>query len=127
MSLCLKISTRSFSAAVVLPHCIIVSSVFWGGREGFLSVYNTDVAAELKHMANFFKMAVSKCVHEYGINGSSVGMCHTFSFTSVYLSPEYKEKIGLKCQFLIEPKPKEPCKHQYDYGTVTQIATNKSF
>lgn len=28
----------------------------------------------------------------------------------------YKEKIGLKCQFLIEPKPKEPCKHQYDYG-----------
>lgn len=52
-------------------------------------------------------------------------MCHTFSFTSVYLSPEYKEKIGLKCQFLIEPKPKEPCKHQYDYGTVTQISTKQ--
>lgn len=48
--------------------CIIVSSVFWGGREGFLSIYNTDVAAELKHMANFFKMAVRKCVTEYGLN-----------------------------------------------------------
>lgn len=37
---------------------------------------------------------------------------------------EYKEKIGLKCQFLIEPKPKEPCKHQYDYGTATPTLTN---
>lgn len=41
----------------------------------------------------------------------------------VPLPPGYKEKIGLKCQFLIEPKPKEPCKHQYDYGTLTQIPT----
>lgn len=47
-------------------------------------------------------------------------MGHAFSFTCpAYLSPEYKEKIGLKCQFLIEPKPKEPCKHQYDYGEAT--------
>ncbi|KAJ8394667.1 hypothetical protein AAFF_G00044700 [Aldrovandia affinis] len=72
--------------------------VFWGGREGFLSVHNTDVAAELKHMANFFKMAVA-----------------------------YKEKIGLKCQFLIEPKPKEPCKHQYDYDAMSVIAFLKHF
>ena len=36
---------------------------------------------------------------------------------TVLLFSGYKEKIGLKCQFLIEPKPKEPCKHQYDYGT----------
>lgn len=35
-------------------------AVFWGGREGFHSVHNTDVAAELQHMARFFKMAVSK-------------------------------------------------------------------
>lgn len=44
----------------------LCSSVFWGGREGFHSLHNTDVAAELKHMANFFKMAVSKCILEYG-------------------------------------------------------------
>ncbi|XP_072548386.1 E3 ubiquitin-protein ligase RNF144B isoform X1 [Salminus brasiliensis] len=72
--------------------------VFWGGREGFLSILNTDVAAELKHMANFFKMAVA-----------------------------YKEKIGLKCQFLIEPKPKEPCKHQYDYDAMSVIGFLKHF
>lgn len=35
----------------------------------------------------------------------------------------YKEKIGLKCQFLIEPKPKEPCKHQYDYGKLVGIVS----
>ncbi|XP_053084032.1 xylose isomerase isoform X1 [Pangasianodon hypophthalmus] len=72
--------------------------VFWGGREGFLSSLNTDVAAELKHMATFFKMAVA-----------------------------YKEKIGLKCQFLIEPKPKEPCKHQYDYDAMSVIGFLKHF
>ncbi|KAM6968347.1 xylose isomerase-like [Aplochiton taeniatus] len=66
--------------------------VFWGGREGFHSIHNTDVSAELQHMASFFKMAV-----------------------------KYKEKIGLKCQLLIEPKPKEPCKHQYDYDAMSVI------
>lgn len=72
--------------------------VFWGGREGFHSLLNTDVGAELKHMANFFKMAV-----------------------------QYKEKIGLNCQFLIEPKPKEPCKHQYDYDAMSVIAFLKHY
>ncbi|KAK7885980.1 hypothetical protein WMY93_025601 [Mugilogobius chulae] len=72
--------------------------VFWGGREGFHSIFNTDVRAELKHMANFFKMAVG-----------------------------YKEKIGLTCQFLIEPKPKEPCKHQYDYDAMSVIAFLKHY
>ncbi|XP_069051002.1 uncharacterized protein [Lepisosteus oculatus] len=72
--------------------------VFWGGREGYLSPHNTDVAAELKHMANFFRMAIA-----------------------------YKEKIGLKCQFLIEPKPKEPCKHQYDYDAMSVIGFLKHF
>ncbi|CAB1334182.1 unnamed protein product [Coregonus sp. 'balchen'] len=72
--------------------------VFWGGREGFYSIHNTDVGTELKHMANFFKMVV-----------------------------KYKEKIGLKCQFLIEPKPKEPCKHQYDYDAMSVIGFLKHY
>ena len=50
----------SFNAEVFLHQHIFISSVFWGGREGFLSIHNTDVGAELEHMANFFKMAVSK-------------------------------------------------------------------
>ncbi|XP_068613714.1 uncharacterized protein [Brachionichthys hirsutus] len=72
--------------------------VFWGGREGFHSILNTDVAAELKHMANFFKMAV-----------------------------KYKDQIGLRCQLLIEPKPKEPCKHQYDFDALSVIAFLKHY
>jgi xylose isomerase len=57
--------------------------VFWGGREGYMSLLNTDVRKELDHLAAFFKMAV-----------------------------EHKKKIGFKGQLLIEPKPKEPTKHQ---------------
>ncbi|XP_014776218.1 xylose isomerase [Octopus bimaculoides] len=72
--------------------------VFWGGREGFQTLLNTNILAELTHMANFFKMAVA-----------------------------YKEKIGLKCQFLLEPKPKEPTSHQYDYDAMTVIAFLKHF
>ncbi|XP_014668758.1 PREDICTED: xylose isomerase-like, partial [Priapulus caudatus] len=60
--------------------------VFWGGREGFFSLLNTNVYEELSHMASFFRMAV-----------------------------DYKQTIGFQGQFLIEPKPKEPTKHQYDY------------
>ena len=62
-------------------------AVFWGGREGYQSMLNTDVKRELDHMGAFFKMAV-----------------------------DYKKKIGFTGQLLIEPKPKEPMKHQYDYG-----------
>lgn len=72
--------------------------VFWGGREGFQTLLNTDVHAELSHMASFFRMAV-----------------------------DYKEKIQLKCQFLIEPKAKEPMKHQYDYDAMTVISFLKTF
>lgn len=61
--------------------------MFWGGREGYQTLLNTDLKRELDHMGTFFKMAVS-----------------------------YKKKIGFTGQFLIEPKPKEPMKHQYDYG-----------
>ena len=59
--------------------------VFWGGREGYETLLNTDMKREQEHMARFLHMAV-----------------------------DYKKKIGFKGQFLIEPKPKEPTKHQYD-------------
>ena len=59
--------------------------VFWGGREGYQNLYNTDMKRELDHLAAFFHMAV-----------------------------DYAKKIGFTGQFLIEPKPKEPTKHQYD-------------
>jgi xylose isomerase len=59
--------------------------VFWGGREGYESLLNTDLKREQEQMARFFHMAV-----------------------------DYKKKIGFQGQFLIEPKPAEPMKHQYD-------------
>ena len=59
--------------------------VFWGGREGYKSLLNTDMGRELDHLAKFLHMAV-----------------------------DYKKQIGFDGQFYIEPKPKEPTKHQYD-------------
>ena len=59
--------------------------VFWGGREGYSTLWNTDMKRELDHLGRFLHMAV-----------------------------DYKKKIGFKGQFYIEPKPKEPTKHQYD-------------
>jgi xylose isomerase len=59
--------------------------VFWGGREGYSTLWNTDMKRELDHLAKFLHMAV-----------------------------DYAKKIGFKGQFYIEPKPKEPTKHQYD-------------
>jgi xylose isomerase len=59
--------------------------VFWGGREGYSTLLNTDLKRELEHLAKFLHMAV-----------------------------EYKKKIGFNGQLYIEPKPKEPTKHQYD-------------
>jgi xylose isomerase len=59
--------------------------VFWGGREGYSSLLNTNMKRELEHLAKFLHMAV-----------------------------DYKKQIGFKGQFYIEPKPKEPTKHQYD-------------
>ncbi len=59
--------------------------VFWGGREGYSTLLNTDMKRELDHLAKFLHMAV-----------------------------DYKKQIGFKGQFYIEPKPKEPTKHQYD-------------
>ena len=59
--------------------------VFWGGREGYTSLINTDIKRELDHLGKFLHMAV-----------------------------DYKKEIGFEGQFYIEPKPKEPTKHQYD-------------
>jgi xylose isomerase len=59
--------------------------VFWGGREGYSSLLNTDMKRELDHLARFLHLAV-----------------------------DWKKKLGFKGQFYIEPKPKEPTKHQYD-------------
>lgn len=60
--------------------------VFWGGREGYMNLYNTDMKREIDHLARFMHMAA-----------------------------DYAQSIGFKGQFLFEPKPKEPTKHQYDY------------
>ena len=64
--------------------------VFWGGREGYETLLNTDMKKEQDHMAYFLSMAV-----------------------------DYKEKIGFKGSFYLEPKPKEPTKHQYDFDVAT--------
>ncbi|MCH2096544.1 MAG: xylose isomerase [Rhodobacteraceae bacterium] len=64
--------------------------VLWGGREGYETLINTNMGAELDHMGRFLNMVV-----------------------------EYKHKIGFKGQILVEPKPQEPSKHQYDYDAAT--------
>ena len=66
--------------------------VLWGGREGYETLLNTDMGAELDHMGRFLNMVV-----------------------------EYKHKIGFKGTILVEPKPQEPSKHQYDYDAATCI------
>jgi xylose isomerase len=71
--------------------------VFWGGREGYFNLYNTDLKRELDHLARFFHLAV-----------------------------DYKKKIGFGGQFLIEPKPKEPTKHQYDFDCAAVVAFLKT-
>jgi xylose isomerase len=66
--------------------------VFWGGREGYSSLLNTNMKRELDHMAKFLQMA-----------------------------RDYGRRNGFKGTFLIEPKPMEPTKHQYDFDTATVI------
>ncbi|MBS0263239.1 MAG: xylose isomerase [Planctomycetes bacterium] len=63
-----------------------VNYVFWGGREGYMNLYNTNMKRELDHLARFMHMAC-----------------------------DYAKSIGFTGQFLFEPKPKEPTKHQYDF------------
>ena len=66
--------------------------VFWGGREGYSSLLNTDMAREQDNMARFLEMAA-----------------------------DYKKEIGFRGTLLVEPKPKEPTKHQYDYDAATVL------
>jgi xylose isomerase len=72
--------------------------VFWGGREGYETLLNTDLKREQEQMARFLHMAV-----------------------------EYKHKIGFEGQFLIEPKPAEPTKHQYDSTAATTLYFLKQY
>jgi len=72
--------------------------VFWGGREGYQSILNTNVKTELDHLARFLEMAV-----------------------------KHKKKLGFTGTFLIEPKPREPTKHQYDYDAQTVIGFLKHY
>ncbi len=65
---------------------------FWGGREGYQNLWNTDLKREVDHLARFMHMAV-----------------------------DYKKKIGFTGQFYFEPKPKEPTKHQYDFDAANCI------
>ena len=92
-------------AAAQVKKCLEVTRdlgganyVFWGGREGYSNLYNTDMKRELEHLAKFFHLAV-----------------------------DYKKKIGFGGQFLIEPKPKEPTVHQYDFDAANVVAFLKSF
>jgi len=72
--------------------------VFWGGREGYMSLLNTDMGRELDHMGRF------------------LSMCR-----------DYARSQGFKGNFFIEPKPMEPSKHQYDFDTATAIGFLKTY
>ena len=72
--------------------------VFWGGRAGYETLLNTDMKMEQENMARFLHMAV-----------------------------DYAKDIGFTGQFLIEPKPKEPTKHQYDFDAASCYAFLKEF
>jgi xylose isomerase len=71
--------------------------VFWGGREGYETLLNTNLKREQEHLARFLHLAV-----------------------------DYAKAIGFKGQFLIEPKPMEPTKHQYDFDVANGIAFLKT-
>ncbi|MBI1304461.1 MAG: xylose isomerase [Phycisphaera sp.] len=72
--------------------------VFWGGREGYTTLLNTDLRREREHLAHFLHMAV-----------------------------DYKKSIGFKGQFYIEPKPREPSVHQYDSDAAACLAFLREF
>lgn len=72
--------------------------VLWGGREGYETLLNTDMGTELDHLARFLHLVV-----------------------------DYKHKIGFEGAILIEPKPQEPTKHQYDYDVATVYGFLKKY
>ena len=92
-------------SATTVKHCMDVTRglggsnyVLWGGREGYETLLNTDMTQELKQMGRFLTMVV-----------------------------EYKHKTGFEGQILIEPKPKEPTTHQYDFDVATVYGFLKLF
>jgi len=87
--------------AAQVKHCLDVTKgldganyVMWGGREGYETLLNTDLGRELDQVKRFLSLVV-----------------------------DYKHKIGFKGPILIEPKPQEPTKHQYDYDVATVYTT----
>jgi xylose isomerase len=91
--------------AAQVKHCLDVTKdlggenyVMWGGREGYETLINTKIGQELKQAGRFLSLVV-----------------------------EYKHKIGFKGPILIEPKPKEPSTHQYDYDVATIYGLLKSY
>ncbi|MEG9434237.1 xylose isomerase [Terriglobus sp. ADX1] len=91
--------------AATVKNCMDVTQqlggsnyVLWGGREGYETLLNTDMKQELEQMGRFLSLVV-----------------------------DYKHKIGFKGQILIEPKPKEPTSHQYDFDTATVYGFLKKF
>ena len=92
-------------SATIVKHCMDVTKalggenyVLWGGREGYETLLNTDMKRELRQLGRFLTLVV-----------------------------EYKHKIGFEGQILIEPKPKEPTAHQYDFDTATVFGFLKQF
>jgi len=72
--------------------------VFWGGREGYMNLFNTDMKREIDHLARFMHMAI-----------------------------DHARAIGFKGQFMFEPKPKEPTKHQYDFDVAACVNFLRSY
>lgn len=86
---------RAIDATHQLGGC---GYVFWGGREGYSSLINTDMPREREQLARFLEMAV-----------------------------EYRKRIGFEGGFYIEPKPKEPMTHQYDFDVATCLNFLREF
>ncbi len=92
-------------SATIVKHCLDATMqlkgdnyVLWGGREGYETLLNTDMNHELEQMGRFLSLVV-----------------------------DYKHKIGFAGQILVEPKPKEPTVHQYDFDTATVYSFLKRY
>jgi xylose isomerase len=91
-------ATQVFSALNATHRLGGANYVMWGGREGYDTLLNTDLSRERRQLGRFMQMVV-----------------------------EHKHKIGFKGQLLIEPKPLEPTKHQYDFDSATVYGFLKEF
>jgi xylose isomerase len=91
-------ATQVFHAMTATQRLGGANYVLWGGREGYDTLLNTDLRRERAQLGRFFQMVV-----------------------------EHKHRIGFKGTILIEPKPQEPTKHQYDYDTATVYGFLKEF